>query len=109
MNPFLNICLLRCTLYARRTYLRTPFPAREFLARSAILRGEKIQSLSGYSINRPVIHRDCSQLFIKLNRRLIPVQYGPFEPATVSFPGKTRQLNEQRFTKSASAHFWNDK
>src|SRR5262249_44482176 len=69
---------------------------------------EASQRFPCYAKYRPLIHRDGAKILVELDRRLVPIENGPLESATIPFARDSRQFNQHGPAKPLTAHLWND-
>src|SRR6185437_5423803 len=56
--------------------------------------GKRPERVTGEAITGPGIQRRCTQTPIEVDRRLIPIQYGPFQPAVASLDDQPRKITQ---------------
>ena len=57
--------------------------------------GQFVQRVTGHPEDAPVVKRLGSKAAIELDGRLVPIEHGPFESATIPFNGQAREMDEQ--------------
>src|SRR5207253_4298043 len=72
-------------------------------ARPTLLR-EFFQSLADQSKGDPIVERHGAEAFVEFDRGRVPIQDCPFEASASAFFCKSREMCEQCFADSASAH-----
>jgi hypothetical protein len=58
--------------------------------------GEARQRLAGEAVDGPVVHRTRTEALVKTDRRLVPVEHPPFEPAAIALGREARETRHER-------------
>src|SRR3954451_13299834 len=66
-------------------------------------RRQPLQRAAGEPVGRPLVHALGPEAFVELDRRRVPVEHGPIDPAAAALDREARQRHEQRLAEPAAA------
>src|SRR6266545_2821116 len=73
---------------------------RRSLARNARVR-EFLELLTGHAEYRPFSHRHRAKFFVKIDRRLVPIQHRPFQPTATPLRRQFGDITQQSAAEAA--------